>query len=134
MSDITLLLEGSLNQGIGIAIDSFNETNMEITIENITKRLNELKWSGKNDWTTDYITRYIDNMRGNLNSAIVGNMMRRKIFNIQSQNIAIINFDKIKSSLQGFLGTVIKATALPISPISSGKTKCCIVSTSTGTL
>ena len=85
-----------LGAGIELAIETFNETNTEVTVMAITTQLNKMKWLGKSNWTDVYVQAYIDNLRGNLNSRIISGVMRSEVFKIHGTNYSIIKGRKIK--------------------------------------
>lgn len=101
LTPIEILFERSVNQAISVAIDSLVETGTEITITNITNQLNKMKYAGKENWATEFLESYIVNLRGNLNSAIIGNLMASRIVRIQGENFAIFQYDNIKSGVSG---------------------------------
>lgn len=86
-------------EGINIALDSLQETTVEITTAKLAQKLNEMKWAGKGNWTDEFIESYLDNLRSNLQSSIQANIIQRRIAGLQIKNfgIAILN----KSTLTG---------------------------------
>ena len=85
--------------GVELAVETLNETNMEVSIIAITKMLNQLKWMGKSNWTTLYVETYLDNLRGNSQARVMGRMMRSEVFKIQATNFKIVKRAKINSML-----------------------------------
>lgn len=86
-------------EGINIALDSLQETTVEITTAKLAEKLNEMKWAGKGNWTDEYIESFLDNLRSNLQSSIQANIIQRRIAGLQIKNygIALLN----KSTLTG---------------------------------
>jgi hypothetical protein len=79
-----------LDAGIELAVETFNETNTEVTILAIANFLNKLKWMGKSDWTTIYLESYIDNLRGNINSRVMARIIKGEVNKIHRTNYLII--------------------------------------------
>ena len=94
MSVIDFLSRGLLS-GIELAVETLNETNMEVSVIAITNILNNMKWMGKSNWATIYVESYLDNLRGNTQARIMGRMMRSEIFKIQTTNYKIIKQSKV---------------------------------------
>lgn len=93
-----------LEDGIDLAIETLNETNIEVTIVAVTKQLNKMKWLGRDDWASEYIEAYVDNLRGNINGRVIGSFMRWEIFKIQGCNYSIIKRRKVMN----YFGNLIK--------------------------
>lgn len=79
-----------LDAGIELAVETFNETNTEVTIIAIANFLNKMRWMGKSNWTTVYLEAYIDNLRGNINSKAMARIMRSEVSKIHRTNYLII--------------------------------------------
>lgn len=105
MAIIDIFYRG-LAGGIDLAVETLNETNKEVSIIAITKLLNELKWMGKSNWTTLYIEKYLDNLRGNSQARVMGRMMRSEVFKIQATNFKIVKKAKINSMLDKWASKV----------------------------
>lgn len=101
LTPIEILFERSVNQAISVAIDTLIESGTEVTIVAIANQLNKMKYLGKDNWASDFLESYVVNLRGNLNSAIVGNLMASKIARIQGENFAIFQYDNIKNGISG---------------------------------
>lgn len=101
LTPLEILFERSVNQAISVGIDSLIETGTEVTIVAVANRLNEIKYLGKDNWASDFLESYIENLRGNLNSVIIGNLMSSRIARIQGENFAIFQYDNIKSGISG---------------------------------
>lgn len=86
-------------EGINIALDSLQETAVEVSTVELAKYLNSINWAGKGNWTDEFIESYLDNLRSNLQSSIQANIIQRRIAGLQIKNfgIAILN----KSTLTG---------------------------------
>lgn len=85
-----------LGSGIELAIETLNETNVEVTVLAITNILNNMKWMGKSNWATYYVEAYLDNLRGNTNARIMAVVMRSEVFKIQGTNLLILKGRKVK--------------------------------------
>lgn len=96
-----------LGEGINIVIDSATETTMEVSTAWLAEELNKRKWAGKNTWTDKIIESFIDNLKSNVQSAIVANIINRRINKIQQNNFGYIVAEKLRSRLQAFRGGVI---------------------------
>ena len=99
LTPIEILFERMVNQGIIVAVDALVETSVEVSTISIASKLNEIKWAGKDNWASDFLESYIENLRGNLNSAIIGNLMSSRIARIQGESYAIFKMEKISNGL-----------------------------------
>ena len=89
------LFARSLDAGIELAVETFNETNTEVSIMAIANWLNKMKWMGKSNWTTVYLESYIDNLRGNINSRVMARIMRSEVNSVQRTNYLILKRKKL---------------------------------------
>lgn len=93
-----------LGEGINIALDALAETTVEITTQSIAEYLNSVKFSGKGNWTDKIIESYIDNLKSGLQTAIVANIINRRISKLQNNNLGYYAKEKLRTAFVNFRG------------------------------